>query len=518
MDLNLKACSLGIEFGSTRIKAVLIGPDYVPLASGSYTWKDHLEGQYWSYSLSEVKSGLQSCYAALKKEVKEKYGATMNTVGAIGISAMMHGYLPFDEKGRLLTPFRTWRNTTTAEASEKLTELFSFNIPQRWSISHLYQAILNKEEHVKDIRYLTTLAGYVHYELTGSNVLGVGDASGMFPIDSESGTYDAKMVKDFNELTGMDVVKILPKVLMAGEDAGALTREGSLLLDPDGDLEEGIPLAPPEGDAGTGMSATNAVRERTGNVSAGTSIFSMVVLEKMLKRVHTEIDLVTTPSGKPVAMVHCNNCTTDMNSYVSIIQEAVELMGGNSDLDEIYRLLYKKCLEGDLDAGAFTVYNYISGEPVVGLNDGKPVIVRRADRPAKLSDFVRAHLYSAFAALAYGMSILQDEGVKIDRLMGHGGLFRHPVTGAKFLSSAVNAPVYTMKTAGEGGPYGMALLAAYRVSGGKMSLEDFLESEVFRNTEGERMDPVEKEVEGFKAYLDRFIKGLEVEKAAIASF
>ena len=518
MDLNLKACSLGIEFGSTRIKAVLIGPDYVPLASGSYTWKDHLEGLYWSYSMDEVKSGLQSCYAALKKDVKEKYGVRVHTVGAIGISAMMHGYLPFDGSGRLLTPFRTWRNTTTAEASEKLTELFSFNIPQRWSISHLYQAILNKEEHVKDIRYLTTLAGYVHYELTGSNVLGVGDASGMFPIDSENGTYDAKMVKAFNELTGMDVVKILPKVLMAGEDAGALTREGSLLLDPDGDLEEGIPLAPPEGDAGTGMSATNAVRERTGNVSAGTSIFSMVVLEKMLKRVHTEIDLVTTPSGKPVAMVHCNNCTTDMNSYVSIIQEAVELMGGNSDLDEIYRLLYKKCLEGDLDAGAFTVYNYISGEPVVGLNDGKPVIVRKADRPAKLSDFVRAHLYSALAALAYGMSILQDEGVKIDRLMGHGGLFRHPVTGAKFLSSAVNAPVYTMKTAGEGGPYGMALLAAYRVSGGKMSLEDFLESEVFRNTEGERMDPVEKEVEGFKAYLDRFIKGLEVEKAAIASF
>ena len=518
MDLNLKACSLGIEFGSTRIKAVLIGPDYVPLASGSYTWKDHLDGLYWSYSRDEVKSGLQSCYAALKKDVKEKYSVRVHTVGAIGISAMMHGYLPFDGSGRLLTPFRTWRNTTTAEASEKLTELFSFNIPQRWSISHLYQAILNKEDHVKDIRYLTTLAGYVHYELTGSNVLGVGDASGMFPIDSESGTYDAKMVKAFNELTGMDVVKILPKVLMAGEDAGALTREGSLLLDPDGDLEEGIPLAPPEGDAGTGMSATNAVRERTGNVSAGTSIFSMVVLEKMLKRVHTEIDLVTTPSGKPVAMVHCNNCTTDMNSYVSIIQEAVELMGGNSDLDEIYRLLYKKCLEGDLDAGAFTVYNYISGEPVVGLNDGKPVIVRKADRPAKLSDFVRAHLYSALAALAYGMSILQDEGVKIDRLMGHGGLFRHPVTGAKFLSSAVNAPVYTMKTAGEGGPYGMALLAAYRVSGGKMSLEDFLESEVFRNTEGERMDPVEKEVEGFKAYLDRFIKGLEVEKAAIESF
>ena len=509
---------LGMELGSTRIKAVLIDTDKTPIASGSYDWENQYVDHIWTYDIDEVQKGVQGCYRDLVRDVKEKYDVTLTRLAGMGVSAMMHGYLAFDEKDELLVPFRTWRNTITGEASKQLSELFQFHIPQRWSIAHLYQAILNKEDHVKDIRYLTTLAGYVHYELTGSNVLGVGDASGMFPIDSENGTYDAKMVKAFNELTGMDVVKILPKVLMAGEDAGALTREGSLLLDPDGDLEEGIPLAPPEGDAGTGMSATNAVRERTGNVSAGTSIFSMVVLEKMLKRVHTEIDLVTTPSGKPVAMVHCNNCTTDMNSYVSIIQEAVELMGGNSDLDEIYRLLYKKCLEGDLDAGAFTVYNYISGEPVVGLNDGKPVIVRKADRPARLSDFVRAHLYSALAALAYGMSILQDEGVKIDRLMGHGGLFRHPVTGAKFLSSAVNAPVYTMKTAGEGGPYGMALLAAYRVSGGKMSLEDFLESEVFRNTEGERMDPVEKEVEGFKAYLDRFIKGLEVEKAAIASF
>lgn len=518
MELKLESCYLGIEFGSTRIKAVLVSSEYIPLASGGYTWSDHLESGYWSYSMAEVEKGLRSCYAALKKEVKEKYGVTLTTCGAIGISAMMHGYLPFDETGRLLTPFRTWRNTTTGEAAEKLTALFSFNIPQRWSIAHLYQAMLNNEQHVKDISYLTTLAGYVHYKLTGRNVLGVGDASGMFPIDSEKCDYDFSMADKFEQLVHIDVRKIMPKVLKAGDDAGFLTKEGALFIDPDGDLKEGIPFAPPEGDAGTGMTATDSVRERTGNVSAGTSIFSMVVLEKMLSTVHPEIDLVTTPSGKPVAMVHCNNCTTDMNSYVAIIQEAVELMGGNSDLDEIYRLLYKKCLEGDLDAGAFTVYNYISGEPVVGLNDGKPVIIRRADRPARLADFVRAHLYSALAALAYGMSILQDEGVKIDRLMGHGGLFRHPVTGAKFLSSSVNAPVFTLETAGEGGPYGMAILAAYRVSGKGKTLEDFLDDEVFRNAKGSRMDPVKEEVEGFRVYLKRFLDGLEVEKEAVRCF
>ena len=518
MELKLESCYLGIEFGSTRIKAVLISSEYIPLASGGYTWSDHLESGYWSYSMAEVEKGLRSCYAALKKEVKEKYGVTLTTCGAIGISAMMHGYLPFDENGRLLTPFRTWRNTTTGEAAERLTALFSFNVPQRWSIAHLYQAMLNNEQHVKDISYLTTLAGYVHHKLTGRNVLGVGDASGMFPIDSEKCDYDFSMADKFEQLVHIDVRKIMPKVLKAGDDAGFLTREGALFIDPDGDLKEGIPFAPPEGDAGTGMTATDSVRERTGNVSAGTSIFSMVVLEKMLSTVHPEIDLVTTPSGKPVAMVHCNNCTTDMNSYVSIIQEAVELMGGNSDLDEIYRLLYKKCLEGDLDAGAFTVYNYISGEPVVGLNDGKPVIIRRADRPARLADFVRAHLYSALAALAYGMSILQDEGVKIDRLMGHGGLFRHPVTGAKFLSSSVNATVFTLETAGEGGPYGMAILAAYRVSGKGKTLEDFLDDEVFRDAKGSRMDPVKEEVKGFRVYLKRFLDGLDVEKEAVRCF
>ena len=510
-------CHLGIEFGSTRIKAVLIGPDYAPVASGSYSWKDHLEDGYWTYSLDEVLAGLRACYASLKEDFHKVTGEKLATAASIGISAMMHGYLPFDAAGNLLVPFRTWRNTTTGEAARKLTGLFGFNIPQRWSIAHLYQAILNGEPHVKDIAFQTTLAGYVHGLLSGEKVLGIGDASGMFPIDSTTCDYDSVMAGKFLDLTGIDIQRIFPRVLVAGEGAGVLSTEGALIIDADGDLEPGIPLAPPEGDAGTGMTATDAVRERTGNVSAGTSIFSMVVLEDMPRSVHEEIDMVTTPSGRPVAMVHCNNCTTDMNSYVSIIQEAVSLMGGDDDLDELYARLYRKSLEGDLDCGAFTIYNYISGEPVTGFSDGCPLIIMRPDRNATLADFVRAHLYSALATLAYGMSILRADGVRIDRLMAHGGLFRHPITGAKYLASAVDAPVFTMKTAGEGGPYGMALLAAYMVDGKGMSLEDFLEEKVFAAAEGERMDPVAEEVEGFRCYLSRFLAGLAVEKAAIES-
>ena len=510
-------CHLGIEAGSTRIKAVIIGPDYVPVASGSFSWSDHLEDGYWTYSQEEVFSGLRSCYSSLKKDFEEKTGEKLTRLASIGISAMMHGYLPFDASGNLLVPFRTWRNTTTEEAARKLTKLFGFNIPQRWSIAHLYQAILNGEEHVKDIAFLTTLAGYVHNLLSGEQVLGIGDASGMFPIDSSTCDYDSAMVSQFQTLTGIDITRIFPRVLVAGEEAGVLSAEGAAFLDVDGDLEAGIPLAPPEGDAGTGMSATDAVSARTGNVSAGTSIFSMVVLEDMPKTVHEEIDLVTTPAGSPVAMVHCNNCTTDMNSYVSIIQEAVSLMGGEDDLDEIYARLYRKSLEGSLDCGAFTVYNYVSGEPVTGLSDGRPLIVRRPGMKAGLADFIKAHLYSSLASLAYGMKILRGDGVRIDRLMAHGGLFRHPVTGAKYLASAVNVPIYTMKTAGEGGPYGMALLAAYMVDGKGESLEDFLDGKVFRNAVRERLDPVADEVEGFNRYLDRFISGLAVEKAAIES-
>ncbi len=508
---------LGIELGSTRIKATLIDEKYVPIANGSYSWQDSLVDGYWTYSMEDVKKGLVSCYKDLKEDYKRKSGKTLKRIDSLGISAMMHGYLAFDDAWNLLTPFRTWRNTTTAESSKVLTELFSFNIPQRWSISHLYQAILNKEEHIKNIAHMTTLAGYVSYLLSDVNALGIGDASGMFPIDSSALNYDKKMADKFLSLANVDIYKVFPKVLKAGDDAGCLTKEGALLLDPDGDLEEGALMAPAEGDAGTGMTATNAVRKRTGNVSAGTSIFSMVVLEKPLKEVHEEIDIVTTPSGSDCAMVHCNNCTSDMNAYVSILHEAVVLMGGNADLDELYKRLYKHCLSGREDAASFTVYNYISGEPVVGLSDGRPVVVRDRSVKPTLADFVRAHLYSSLATLAYGMDILKKEGVKIDRLMGHGGLFRHPVTGAKFLSSSVDAPVFTMKTAGEGGPYGMALLAAYRYEN-EESLEDFLDNRVFKDAPSEKMVAAEKEVKAFKAYLDRFINGLDVEKAAIDKF
>ncbi len=508
-------CFLGIELGSTRIKAVLISAeDYAPVASGSYTWKDSYVDGYWSYSLDDVWKGLQTCYGNLKKDVKEKYGITLKNVAALGVSAMMHGYLAFDKDGRELVPFRTWRNTTTAESAQKLTSLFSFNIPQRWSVAHLYQAMLNGEEHVKDLRYLTTLSGYVHYCLTGENVLGIGDASGMFPIDSKILDYDRNMAERFKALTDFDILAVLPKILVAGEDAGVLTEKGAKLLDVDGDLLPGIPLAPPEGDAGTGMAATNAVRERTGNVSAGTSIFSMVVLENMLKNVYSEIDMVTTPDGKPVAMVHCNNCTSDMNSWVSLLHEAVVLMGGNEDLDELYARLYKKSLDGDLSGDGVTIYNFISGEPVVGVDDGRPIVVRDPAKAFNLATFIKAHLYSSLASLSHGMDILINEGVKVDRLMGHGGIFRHPPVGEKYLSSAVNAPVSVMRTAGEGGPYGMALLAAYLINGKGESLAAFLDS-VFASAEMVSVEPVKEEVEGFKIYLDRFLAGLDVEKTAI---
>ena len=513
--IDQESCCIGIELGSTRIKAVMIGPDFIPVASGSYSWKDHLEGGYWTYGLDEVEKGLRACYGFLKKDFESRTGERLHRVASIGISAMMHGLLAFDDEGCLLTPFRTWRNTTTSRAAAELTRLFGFNIPQRWSIAHLYQSILDGEPFASRIAFMTTLSGYVHQRLTGEKVLGIGDASGMFPIDPATCTWDAGMAGKFMKLTGIGIDGIFPKVLKAGENAGVLSSEGASWLDVDGDLEARIPLAPPEGDAGTGMSATDAVRERTGNVSAGTSIFSMVVLERMPKSVHEEIDIVTTPTGRPVAMVHCNNCTTDMNSYVSIIQEAIRLMGGNDDPDAIFTMLYEESLKGSPDCGGFTVINYISGEPVTGFSDGRPLIIRRPDRKATLADFARAHLYSALATLSHGMEILRSDGVRIDRMMAHGGLFRHPVTGSSFLAGAVDAPVHTMRSAGEGGPYGMALLASYMISGGGMSLEDYLDSRVFCNTEGTRMDPDPVVVEGFRDYLSRFLSVLPVEKAAI---
>ena len=512
-----KTC-LGIELGSTRIKAVLLGEDYTPIAGGSFTWENRYENGYWTYHLDEVWTGIAACYQDLKQDVLNKYGVKLTTVGSMGISGMMHGYLPFDEKGNLLAAFRTWRNTTTAQAAEELTELFGFNVPQRWSISHLRQAMLNGETHVKDIDYLTTLAGYVHWQLTGEKVMGVGEASGMFPIDDATGNYDAGMVAKFDALAKnypWKLEQLLPKVLSAGEPAGILTEAGAKLLDTEGDLLPGIPLCPPEGDAGTGMVATNAVAARTGNVSAGTSIFSMVVLEKMLSKVYPEIDMVTTPSGKPVAMVHCNNCTSDMNAWVGIFAETLKLMGKDADMGELFTKLYQKSLEGDGDCGGVTVYNYLSGEPVTGFDEGRPVVVRSHEKPFSLANFLRAQLYSTLASLAAGMVILEKEQVAIDRLMGHGGLFKTPVVGQKYLAAATNSPVWVMETAGEGGPYGMALLAAYMKDGEGRTLEDFLDEKIFAGTPGTVMEPETADVAGFKAYLSRFLTGLAVERAAV---
>ena len=497
---------LGIELGSTRIKAVSIGEDLAPAFSGDYTWKSSYENGIWTYSLDEVWKGLKTALSGVQNR---------DTIAAMGVSAMMHGYLAFDKDWNLLVPFRTWQNTITGEAAAKLTEAFGFNIPQRWSIAHLYQAVLSGEAHVPQLAHITTLAGYVHYMLTGVNAIGVGEASGMFPIDSETCDYDETMLCKFEELTKdqpWNIRDLLPKVLVAGENAGTLTEAGAARLD--NLLAPGIPFAPAEGDAGTGMTATNAVAPRTGNVSAGTSIFSMVVLEKLLEKVYEEIDLVTTPTGKPVAMVHCNNCTNDMNAWVSVLGETAVLFGSNVSMGELFTKLYQKSLEGDADCGGLTIYNYMAGEGVTHLDEGRPLVVRRPDSKFTLANFLRAQLYSTLATLAVGMDILAGEKVAIDRLMGHGGLFKTPVVGQKYLAAACNAPVTCMETAGEGGPYGMALLAAYCVSN-EGTLEDFLNNKVFASCASTTLAPEQADVEGFKAYLTRFVSGLGVEQTAI---
>ena len=461
--------ALGIEFGSTRIKAVLIGPEHTPLAQGDYTWENQLHNGIWTYPLEQVWQGLQSAYAALAADVQQKYGCTLTKVGCIGISAMMHGYLAFDANGELLVPFRTWRNTITGAAAEELTAAFGFNIPQRWSIAHLYQAMLNKEEHLSKLDFFTTLAGYVHWQLTGHKVLGVGDASGMFPIDSTTGGYDAAMLQKFNTMAAakgyaVDLNALLPEVLPAGADAGTLTEAGARLLDPTGTLGAGIPLCPPEGDAGTGMAATDSVAVRTGNVSAGTSVFAMVVLEKPLAKVHPEIDLVTTPDGRPVAMVHCNTCTSDLDDWVRLLGEMAAAAGATLSRNELYTLFYRKALEGDPDCGGLVNFNCFSGEPVTGLPDGRPLLVRRPDARFTLANFARVQLYACLATLKYGLDILfEEEQVTADHLLGHGGLFKVPVVGQKLLAGALGVPVSVMQTAGEGGPWGMALLAGYRL-------------------------------------------------------
>jgi sugar (pentulose or hexulose) kinase len=525
---NMKGI-LGIELGSTRIKAVLIGEDYTTLASGSETWENRLEDGLWTYHLADVWLGIQNAVKKLFNDYRSRYGVPLSTIGAIGISAMMHGYLPFDKDGKQLAPFRTWRNTTTEEAAKRLTEEFRFNIPQRWSIAHLYQAILNREAHVKDISFLTTLAGYVHWKLTGQKVLGVGDASGMFPIDSGTNNYNIKMINQFDSLIEKEqflwkLQDILPKVLNAGENAGSLTAEAAAFLDPTGAIKAGIPLCPPEGDAGTGMVATNSVAIRTGNISAGTSVFAMVVLEKELSRVYQEIDIVTTPTGKLVAMVHCNNCTSDLDAWIGLFGEITETFGVNVDKGKLYDELYKKALAGDADCGGLLSYNYYAGEPVVGLEQGRPLFVRKADSPLTLVNFIRSLLFSTMATLKIGMDILTEkEHVRLDKLLGHGGLFKTKSVGQRLMAAALKTPVAVMETAGEGGAWGIALLAAYMLqknigdeSGDSVeSLEDFLTQKVFAKHTGTLLEPDTKDVEGFAAFIKQYIKGLAIEKAAV---
>ena len=501
---------LGLELGSTRIKAVAIDENHVPVSSGDYTWKSSFENGVWTYSLEEVWKGLKTAVAGLEHR---------ENIAAMGVSAMMHGYLAFDKDWKLLVPFRTWQNTITAQAAAELTEAFRFNIPQRWSVSHLYQAVLNGEAHVPEIAHITTLAGYVHFMLTGVNAIGVGEASGMFPIDSETCDYDAAMMAKFNDLVAdrnlpWTLSGILPKVLVAGEQAGTLTAEGAQRLD--NLLSPGIPFAPAEGDAGTGMTATNAVAPRTGNVSAGTSIFSMVVLEKPLAKVYEEIDLVTTPTGKPVAMVHCNNCTNDTNAWVGVLGETAKLFGAAPSTGDLYTRLYEKSLEGDADCGGLLVCNYMAGEGVTHMDAGRPMVIRKPDSKFTLANFFRAQLYSTMSTLKIGMDILAGEQVAIDSLTGHGGLFKTPVVGQKYMAAACNAPVTCMETAGEGGPYGMALLAAYmlRKASGE-SLEDYLNAHVFANAKGTTLAPQQADVDGFNAYITRYKAMLEVERKAV---
>ena len=511
----LKNFVLGIELGSTRIKAVLIDEKHVPAASGDYEWENRLVNGIWTYPMEEIHIGLQCCFRELKQDFQKRYGEELTTVGAIGVSAMMHGYLPFDRNGKQLAEFRTWRNTITGEAAAKLTELFGFNIPQRWSIAHLYQAMLNGEEHVGEIDYLTTLAGYIHWRLTGKRVMGVGEASGMFPIDSARVDYDETMVQKFNSLTGMDLRKILPEVLPAGAEGGVLTAEGARFLDPSGDLEPGIPVAPCEGDAGTGMAATNSVRVRTGNVSAGTSDFAMIVTDRPIG-VHREIDMVTTPDGSPVAMVHCNNCTSDINDWVKIFYEFADMMDLNITKKELFIKLFRKALEGERDCGGLMSFNYYSGEGVTDLDEGRPVFARMQNARFTLANFMRTHLFSALATLKIGMDILtRTEQVPIDKLYGHGGFFKTPEVGQRMLSAAVGAPVSVMETAGEGGPYGMALLAAYMLwkEEGE-SLPDYLEHKVFADASSVTLMADEEEVEGFNAFLERYRKALPMERKA----
>lgn len=512
--------SVGVEFGSTRIKAVLIGEDTAAAAVGAYDWENSLIDGVWTYSLDEVKKGLQGCFRALKEDVKARYGVELNSAASMGISAMMHGYLAFDEKDELLVPFRTWRNTMTGEAADKLSECFGFNIPQRWSIAHLYQAILNNEPHIPEVRFITTLAGYVHFMLTGERTIGTGDASGMFPI--EGGAYDKEMLTKFAALTEgtaftQSLCDILPAIVKPSECAGTLTESGALLLDPTGGFKAGVPFCPPEGDAQTGMVATNSISPRTGNVSAGTSIFAMAVLERPLSKLHREIDIVTTPDGDPVAMVHCNNCTTEINAWAGLFEELLGVFGHSAEKSELYNKLFAEALKGAPDCSDIISYNYHSGEHVTGFSEGRPLIMRSPSSEFSVSNLMRSLIYSSMATLAIGMDILiGEERIALDKIYAHGGLFKSPVTGQRFLASALGVPVTLMQSAGEGGAWGIALLAGYLVREDKSeSLAQYLDKHVFAGLSGECMQPSESDAEGFRKFIEKYKAGLAAERAAV---
>lgn len=510
---------LGIEFGSTRIKAVLIDTDNRPIAQGNHEWENRFENGLWTYSLEDIWSGLQSCYRELRKDVRERYGAEIHRLAAIGISGMMHGFMPFDSEGNLLTPFRTWRNTNTGEAAAILSRLLNFNIPLRWSISHLYQAILDKEPYVEKIDFITTLAGYVHRKLTGEKVVGLDEGSGIFPVDPSTCSYDSAMLDKMQTLLKdsgcpLQIRSLLPKTLAAGAHAGNLTPEGALLLDPEGKLQAGIPFCPPEGDAGTGMVATDAVRPGTGNVSAGTSSFSMIVLDKNLSRPYDIIDIVTTPDGKPVAMVHCNNCTSDLNAWIGIFKESLALFGLNPDASELFGKLYNIAMEGDPDCGGLTGYNFVSGEPIADVAEGKPLVFRKAADRFSLANFMRMHLYSAMACLKIGNHVLfNEEGIKIERLMAHGGFFKTPGVGQRVLAAALVCPVSVMETAGEGGAWGMALLAGYMANNPEgLTLPDYLDRKVFAGSSSQTIEPDAADRAGFEIFMNRYITSLPLER------
>lgn len=514
--------TLGIELGSTRIKAVLMAEDHSLIASGNHAWENRYENGIWTYSLAEVWSGLQAAFQNLRSEVQSKYNMPLQSVGALGLSAMMHGYLAFDANGAQLVPFRTWRNTITGQAAGELSGLFGFNIPQRWSIAHLYQALLNGEAHVKNIHYLTTLSGYVHWQLTGQKVLGIGDASGMFPIDSLIHDYDQCMLGLFDQrlqAAGLPFAlrDVFPRVLLAGEPAGELTPAGAKLLDPGGGLKAGIPFCPPEGDAGTGMVATNSVAARTGNISAGTSVFAMIVLEKALSKLYPEIDMVTTPSGKPVAMVHSNNCTSDLNDWVGIFNQFTQLLGADVSQSQLFELLYRQALDADADAGGLLAYSYLAGEHITHLEVGRPLFVRSPESRFTLPNFMRVLLFSSLGALKIGMDILfEQEKVRIDQLLGHGGFFKTPEVGQRVMAAAMNAPVTVMETAGEGGAWGMALLAAYqRYKAPGETLEEYLVNKVFTGVKSITLSPDPKDVDGFAKFMERYQRGLGIERAAV---